>query len=209
MFGQGDLRNKLVNYGRKLFLQGHDAGGSGNLSAQMEDGTVVVTTKGLRMGRLEREHFSVVSLKGEVISGDLPEWEFQHHLDIYNANPKHKAIFTITPKHISKLISEENLNSENVLPALSPIVAMRTMTLPKIPLLRSSGSRFLAEKAKSHHAVLIDSIGLVVMGEDLEDALCNVEELEETAALRMQAANDNFRYLSNEEIAEINAVFAH
>ncbi|CZF81532.1 L-fuculose phosphate aldolase [Grimontia celer] len=209
MFGQGDLRNKLVNYGRKLFLQGHDVGERGNLSAQMEDGTVVITTKGLRMGKLGREHFSVVSLKGDLISGDLPEWEFQHHLDIYNANPKHKAIFTITPKHISKLISEENLNNENVLPALSPIVAMRTTTLPKIPLFRSSGSRFLAEKAKSHHAVLIDNIGLVVMGEDLEDALCNVEELEETAALRMQAANDNFRYLSNEEIAEINAVFAH
>ncbi|CZF87091.1 class II aldolase/adducin family protein [Grimontia marina] len=209
MFGQSDLQNKLVNYGRKLFLKGHDTGQSGNLSAQMEDGTVVITTNGLKMGRLESDHFSVVSLSGDLISGDLPNWEFEHHLDIYNANPKHKAIFTITPRHISKLVTEENLNVENVLPALSPIVVMRTTTLPRIPLFRSSGSCFLAEKAKSHHAVLIANIGLVVMGEDLEDALCNVEELEETAALRMQAANDNFRYLSNEEIAEINAVFAH
>ncbi|KKD61845.1 ribulose-phosphate 3-epimerase [Grimontia sp. AD028] len=209
MFGQGDLRNKLVDYGRKLFLQGHDTGESGNLSAQLEDGTVVVTTNGLRMGRLKQEHFSVVSLDGKLISGDSPSWEVDHHLDIYNANPKHKAIFTITPKHISKLVQKDELDVENVLPTLSPIVAMRTMTLPKIPLFRSSGSFYLAEKAKHHHAILIANLGLVVMGKDLEDALCNVEELEETAALRMQAANDNFQYLSNEEIAEINSVFAH
>lgn len=209
MFGQGNLRNKLVDYGRKLFINGHDTGESGNLSAKMEDGKVLITTKGLRMGKLGPDHFSVVSLKGELLSGELPDWEFEHHLDIYNANPRHKAIFTLTPKNISKLVTDDQQSVENVLPALAPIVAMRTLTLPKIPIFRSAGSHFLAEKAKNHHAVLIANVGLVVMGRDLEDALRNVEELEETAALRLNAANDNFQYLSNEEIAEINSVFAH
>lgn len=209
MLGQGNLRNKLVYYGRKLVINGHDTEECGNLSAQMEDGRVLITTNGLRMGKLGPEHFSVVSLQGELLSGELPDWEFEHHLDIYNANSKHKAIFTLTPKNISKLVTSDHQNVENVLPALAPIVSMRTPTLPKIPIFRSSGSRFLAEKAKNHHAVLIANIGLVVMGKDLEDALRNVEELEETAALRLNAANDNIQYLSNEEIAEIKAVFAH
>ncbi|MDD1793465.1 class II aldolase/adducin family protein, partial [Enterovibrio sp. ZSDZ42] len=159
------------------------------------------------------QRLSLMSLEGQLLSGDKPQWDVESHLSIYRINPQYRAIVSMRSKHISRLADNENLNPENVLPAFAPFVSMRTSILPCISVAdhndASSEFYLLAEKARQHHAVLTTNVGLVVMGEDLQNAMHNVEELEETAALRLQSLNENLQYLSNEEIAEIHAVFAH
>ncbi|WP_407334056.1 class II aldolase/adducin family protein [Enterovibrio sp. 27052020O] len=213
MLEQGNLRKQLVDYSRELFLHRQGVEEGGNLSVLTSDDTVLVTPNGLSHGKLQPQLLSLVSLEGQLISGDRPQWDVECHLAIYRANPKHRAIVSMRSKHISELADNASLNPENVLPALAPFVAMRTPILPRVSVIdgNSASHEFymLAEKARQYHAVLTANLGLVVMGKNLKDAMYNFEELEETAALRLQYPNENFQYLSNEEIAEIKAVFAH
>ncbi|MEZ8140923.1 ribulose phosphate epimerase [Enterovibrio norvegicus FF-33] len=213
MLEQGNLRKQLVDYSRELFLHRQGVEGRGNLSVLMSDDTVLMTPNGLGHGKLRPQLLSLMSLEGRLISGEKPQWDVEYHLAIYRANPKYRAIVSMRSKHISKLADNESLNPENVLPAFAPFVAMRTPILPRVSVTDNNGVSnefcMLAEKARQHHALLTTNAGLVVMGENLKDAMYNFEELEETAALRLQTPNENLQYLSNEEIAEINAVFAH
>ena len=210
MKNEAELRAQMVNYGRDLFLRGYATGGAGNLSIRLDDSRVLATPTGASLGRLVAEALSVVTMEGEYLSGDRPSKEVDFHRAIYHAAPEAKAIVHLHSTHLTALSCKKHIDTENVLQAFTPYYVMRVGQLPCIPYFRPGSEKIapaLAEKAVKHRAILMANHGAVVYGKDLFDAGDNYEELEETAKLFNLIPNEELRFLSTDEVNELNQVF--
>ena len=56
-----DLREQLCDFGLSLYQRGLTHGSTGNLSARLPDGNLVVTPTGSSLGRLTPESLSILS----------------------------------------------------------------------------------------------------------------------------------------------------
>jgi 3-dehydro-4-phosphotetronate decarboxylase len=87
---------------------------------------------------------------------------------------------------------------------------MRIERLPLVPYYRP-GDLALAEAvrrlARTHHAVLLANHGPVVAGKSLEEAVCNAEEMEETAKLFLLLSGRETRFLDAAQVADLHAAF--
>ena len=83
---------------------------------------------------------------------------------------------------------------------------MRVGRLPLVPYFRP-GDLALAEAVRGfaggHHAVLLANHGPVVAGSSLSAAVDAIEELEETAKLYLLLRGSKTRYLSAEEVRQL------
>ena len=65
-------------------------------------------------------------------------------------------------------------------------------------------AKAVREMASDHHAVLLANHGPVVAGTSLMDAVCAIEELEETAKLYLALQGMRTRPLTEDQIADLN-----
>ncbi|QIZ78900.1 aldolase [Ferrimonas lipolytica] len=202
------LRQQMVDLGRSLFERGYATGGAGNLSLRLPCGNVLATPTGSCMGRLAADRLSKVSIDGNPISGDKASKEVQFHLAMYRANPKHRAIVHLHCTYLTALSCQEGLDPTNVIKPFTPYYVMRIGKMPLVPYF-TPGDKAIADKlaalAPVHRAMLLANHGPVCAGKDLEDAVNNMEELEETAKLLNLMKDQPIRYLSQQEVAELEA----
>lgn len=87
---------------------------------------------------------------------------------------------------------------------------MRIGTLPLLPYFQPGDPALASavqEKARDSHALLLAHHGLIAGGKDLDDAVDNAEELEETARLYLSVRNHPHRILTPGDISALNAAF--
>ncbi|OOS00414.1 aldolase [Canicola haemoglobinophilus] len=197
---------EMVNLARSLFERGYTVGGAGNLSVRLDENRVLVTPTGSSLGRLQAERLSVLDLAGNLLSGDKPSKESVFHLEMYRKNPECHAIVHLHSTYLTALSCLENLNTENAIQAFTPYYVMRVGTLPVIPYYRPGDiniAKELGERALSGKAFLLANHGVVVTGKNLIDAVDNTEELEETAKLYFILQGQKIRYLTENEIKDL------
>ncbi|MDO5054776.1 aldolase [Pasteurella oralis] len=197
---------EMVNLARSLFERGYTVGGAGNLSVRLDDKRILVTPTGSSLGRLEAESLSVLDMDGNVLSGKKPSKESVFHLAMYKKNPDCKAIVHLHSTYLTALSCLENLNPDNAMQAFTPYYVMRVGKLPVIPYYRPGDvniARELSERALSGKAFLLANHGVVVTGCDLVDAVDNTEELEETAKLYFILQGQKIRYLTDNEVKDL------
>lgn len=200
------LREQMVSLGRSLFERGYATGGAGNLSVKLADGTILATPTGASLGRLEADKLSKVTLDGEHLSGDRPSKEVQFHLAMYQANPEFEALVHLHCTHLTALSCRADLNPDNVIRPFTPYYVMRVGKLPLVPYYAPGSAeiaRDLAALSPSHKAMLLANHGPVVTGTSLVNAVDNMEELEETAKLMLMLDNQPIRYLTDDQITEL------
>ncbi|MGX2967058.1 3-oxo-tetronate 4-phosphate decarboxylase [Ursidibacter sp. B-7004-1] len=197
---------EMVNLASSLFERGYTVGGAGNLSARLDKNRILVTPTGASLGRLQTEHLSVLDINGNLLSGCKPSKESVFHLEIYRKNPECNAIVHLHSTYLTALSCLENLNTENAIQAFTPYYVMRVGALPVIPYYCPGDiniARELGNRAVSGKAFLLSNHGVVVTGKDLVDAVDNAEELEETAKLYFILQGQNIRYLTKNEIKDL------
>ncbi|ADN75447.1 class II aldolase/adducin family protein [Ferrimonas balearica DSM 9799] len=200
------LRQQMVELGRSLFARGYATGGAGNLSVKLADSTILATPTGASLGRLQADTLSKVSLEGEHLSGDRPSKEVQFHLAMYRANPDFGAVVHLHCTHLTALSCRADLNPDNVIRPFTPYYVMRVGKLPLVPYYAPGASeiaRDLAALSADHRAMLLANHGPVVTGTSLINAVDNMEELEETAKLMLMLENQPIRYLTEDQISEL------
>jgi ribulose-5-phosphate 4-epimerase/fuculose-1-phosphate aldolase len=197
---EDDIREKMVLHGKSLFERRFTCGGSGNLSARVADGVLVTPTNSC-LGRLEAERISKLDWDGKIISGDPPSKEWALHLAVYRARPDAGAVVHLHSPHAVAVSCLNDLNADNVLPPITPYFVMRIGRLPLVPdyppgdpdLAKAAGR--LAARCRG---VLLAHHGTVVAGKDLDDAVYNAEELEETARLFLMLRSENYAVLTHD-----------
>jgi len=207
---ENDIREKMVVHGKSLFERRYTGGGSGNLSARVADGVLVTPTNSC-LGRLEAERISKLDWSGKIISGDSPSKEWVLHLAVYRARPDAGAVVHLHSPHAVAVSCLNGLNADNVLPPITPYFVMRIGRLPLVPYYPPGDPELAAaagRQAARCRGFLLAHHGTVVAGKDLEDAVYNAEELEETARLFLLLRNENYSVLNHDAVEALRKKFA-
>jgi len=207
MSEEAKLRETICLMAKSMFDRGLTGGSSGNISARLSDGRLLVTPTGSSFGNLDPAKLSLFDQQGNFIGGDKPTKEMPLHAAFYETRAaKTGAVVHLHSCHSVALSMLPDVDPDNMLP---PLTAYSIMKLGKVKLLpyfipgdpaMGDAIRGLAGKRS---AVMLANHGPVVAAKDLEAAVYAVEELEETAKLAMLTRGLKPNMLTEAQIREI------
>lgn len=204
-----DLRERIAEQGASLFDRGLTAGSSGNISVKLPDGMLVTPTNSC-LGRLDPDRISRLDSVGNLLSGDKPSKEAFLHQSMYSARPQEEAIVHLHSTHSVAVSCLDGIDEEDVLPPITAYYVMRVGTLPLVPYF-PPGDDSLAEAVEKaaglSRAVLLSNHGPVVSGRSLDAAVNSIEELEETARLFLLLRHEQTRFLTEQQVSDLQARF--
>ncbi|WP_282606579.1 aldolase [Pelagibius sp. Alg239-R121] len=207
MSEEAQIREQMCRLAKSMFDRGLTGGASGNISARLSDGRLLVSPTGSCFGFLDPARLSLFDDEFQQISGDKPTKEMPLHSAFYETRgAKTGAVVHLHSSHSVALSLMPEIDPENMLP---PLTAYSIMRLGKVKLLPyfMPGDPAMGEAihglAGKRSAVVLANHGPVVAGKDLEAAVYAVEELEETAKLALLTRGANPRLLSQLQIASI------
>lgn len=207
MSDEARLRENICVLAKSMFDRGLTSGSSGNVSARLADGSLLVTPTGSSFGRLDPARIAKLGADGRPVSGDPPTKEVPLHTAFYDTRPgKTGAVVHLHSTHSVALSILPDINPDDVLP---PITAYSIMKLGKVKLLPyfRPGDPAMGDAVKGlagkRSAVLLANHGPVVAAKELEAAVYAMEELEETAKLTLLTMGMRPRLLSRTQIADL------
>ncbi|MGV8936694.1 MAG: 3-oxo-tetronate 4-phosphate decarboxylase [Allorhizobium sp.] len=193
------LRDEIVEVGSSLFDRLFTFGSTGNISARLSNGDLLMTPTNASLGKLDPARLSKFSAEGVHIGGEKPTKEAFLHQCMYCARQSAGAVVHLHSTHAVAVSILDGLNPDDLLPPLTAYYIMRVGRLPLVPYF-PPGDAALAEavglKARDNHAVLLANHGPVVAGRTLRDAQYATEELEETAKLFLMLRGSAIRPLT-------------
>ncbi|MCD2182951.1 3-oxo-tetronate 4-phosphate decarboxylase [Rhizobium sp. GN54] len=196
------LRDEIATVGRSLFDRLFTFGSTGNISARLSSGEVLMTPTNASLGTLDPGRLSKFSAEGVHLSGDKPTKEAFLHQCMYCERGEAGAVVHLHSTHAVAVSIIEGLDEADLLPPLTAYYAMRVGRLPLVPYYPPGDAALagaVAEKARESHAVLLANHGPVVAGATLREAQYATEELEETAKLFLMLRGERIRPLTAEQ----------
>ncbi len=207
MSEEAKLREDICRLAKSMFDRGLTGGSSGNISARLSDGRLLVTPPGSSFGGLDPQRLSLFNETGILVGGDRPTKEMPLHSAFYETRgAKAGAVVHLHSCHSVAFSMLPGIDSDNMLP---PLTAYSIMKLGKVKLLpyfmpgdpaTGDAIRGLAGKRS---AVMLANHGPVVASKDLEAAVYAIEELEETAKLALLTHGLKPNLLTDAQISQI------
>jgi ribulose-5-phosphate 4-epimerase/fuculose-1-phosphate aldolase len=182
-----DVREQLCEFGRSLYNRGLTHGSTGNLSARLPDGNLLVTPTGSSLGRITPENLSVVTPRGELVSGPQPTKEVPLHQALYSTRgDKAGAVVHLHSCYATALSLLPTDNEGDWLPHLTPYGIMQLGQVRLLPYFIPGSSEIgsaIKGLAGKHSAIMLANHGPVVSAKTLEAAVYASEELEAASKL--------------------------
>jgi ribulose-5-phosphate 4-epimerase/fuculose-1-phosphate aldolase len=207
MSEEAKLREDICRMAKSMFDRGLTGGASGNISARLSDGRLLVTPAGQSFGTLNPSTLSLFDARGYFVSGDSPTKEMPLHSAFYETRGASTgAVVHLHSCHAVALSLLPDIDPDHMLP---PLTAYSVMKLGKVALLpyfmpgdpaMGDAIRGLAGKRS---AVVLANHGPVVAARHLEAAVYAIEELEATAQLALLTHGLRPRLLNGPQIAQI------
>ena len=204
------LRDEICAVGKSIFDRGLTFGSTGNISARLSDGTMLMTPTDCSLGTLDPARLSRCTADGTLISGDRPTKEAFLHSCMYCERQSAGAVVHLHSTYAVAASIMADVNPENVLPPLTAYYVMRVGRLPLVPYFAPGDDNLayaVKVMAKDHHAVLLANHGPVVSGRNLREAQYATEELEETARLFYLMSDRPIRPLNSEQVNALESRF--
>jgi ribulose-5-phosphate 4-epimerase/fuculose-1-phosphate aldolase len=203
------IREQICQFGKSLYDRGLTAGSSGNISVRLDDGWLMTPTNSC-LGLLDPARLSKLDVQGKLVSGDAMTKESFLHIAMYEQRSDARAVVHLHSTHSVAVSCLADVDPANVIPPITAYYVMRVGTLPLVPYY-CPGDKALADAVRGvagkHHAVLLANHGPVVAGSSLSAAVYAIEELEETAKLYLTLQGCRTRFLTAEEVAELEKSF--
>jgi ribulose-5-phosphate 4-epimerase/fuculose-1-phosphate aldolase len=200
------LRDEIVEVGKSLFDRCFTFGSTGNISARLSNGDLLMTPTNVSLGALDPGRLSRFSAEGVHVSGDKPTKEAFLHQCMYCERRKAGAVVHLHSTYAVAISILDGLDERDLLPPLTAYYVMRVGKLPLVPYY-PPGDTALAEavrrEAAGNHAMLLANHGPVVAGATLREAQYATEELEETAKLYLMLRGERIRPLTAEQKDEL------
>jgi 3-dehydro-4-phosphotetronate decarboxylase len=204
------LREQICLFARSTFERGLTHGSSGNISAMLDDGGLLMTPTDASMGFLDPARLARFDAQGRFIDGDKPTKEAPLHKALYESRTGSGAVVHLHSTHAVALSMLPGLDPSSVLPALTPYYVMRVGDTALIPYHRP-GDPAVADAIRGlagrYASVLLANHGPVVAGTSLTAAVNAMEELEETAKLHLLLRGLDPRVLSSAQVADLARAF--
>lgn len=181
-----ELREMMCVMAKSLFDRGFTHGSTGNISARLEDGGLLVSPTGTSFGRLDPAKLSTFDKRGQHIGGDKPTKEMPLHSAFYDTRSSAGAVVHLHSCHSVALSMLPDVDEDNFLPPLTPYGIMKLGKVKLLPYFLPGADEIgqaVRGLAGKRSAVMLANHGPVVAGKDVEAACYAIEELEETAKL--------------------------
>jgi len=150
------LRRQLVAVSRRVADRGLTHGSTGNISARLGD-SILISPSGSRFRDVGADDFAVIDLWGNHRSGPKPSKEAFMHAAILRTRPQSSAVVHTHSTYSVALSCLDDLNVDDVLPAITAYYAMRVGSLPLLDYF-APGDRGLeatVERLAPAHAALL------------------------------------------------------
>ncbi|MET0616815.1 MAG: aldolase [Luteibacter sp.] len=204
------LREQICLFARSMFERGLSHGSSGNISAVLDDGGLLMTPTDASLGFLDPARLSRFDAQGRFVDGDKPTKEAPLHKALYETRTGSGAVVHLHSTYAVALSMLPGLDPASVLPALTPYYVMRVGDTALIPYHRP-GDPAVADAIRGlagrHASVLLANHGPVVAGTSLASAVNAMEELEETAKLQLLLLGLNPRVLTSAQVTDLTRTF--
>src|SRR5258708_20286526 len=90
---ESQLREAIVEVGRRLYARGYTASNDGNISTRLDDRRLLMTPKNVCKGFMSPDMMVVTDLDRKKLAGDRdPSSEMQMHLEVYRHRPDPRAL---------------------------------------------------------------------------------------------------------------------
>lgn len=181
--GARETKEMLLATAKEMLHRGLVEGTSGNLSARLPDGNVVLTPSSLDYEAMTLDDLVVCDLDGNVVAGErAPTTEKALHLTclrayddvnaVIHSHAKHCTMFAITHQPIPCVIEEFDVYVGGEVPVAE-------YRLTGSDELAAEVARWVGERA----AVLMANHGLLTVGKDPRDAMKIAALVERTAEI--------------------------
>jgi len=178
-------REEIIRFGRLLHQTGLVAATDGNLSARLEDGTILCTPTLMSKGLMEADDLVIVDPDGrKLYGGRNVSSEIAMHLLIYRRRRDVGAVVhahppTATGFAAAGMALDRALCAELIVTLGSvPLASYETPGTPEL-------AEALAPLVTDHDAILMANHGVVTYGVDLLNAYMNMETVEHFAKIAL------------------------
>lgn len=201
-------KQAIIDCGKQLYAKNLIAACDGNISARLDENTIIITSSGVEKYKLQMKDFAKVSLNGEILEGN-PSSEILMHLKIYqecaqatfcvHAHPPTAIAWTLAQPELSKLPDEgfaELILATGGVP-IAPYArpgtpAMGEVLMPFLP---------------NHKIVILARHGALSWGDSPSEAYRGMERLEHSAEILWKAQSlGGVSKLPEEEIAALKKI---
>jgi L-fuculose-phosphate aldolase len=181
------LRTEIVRVCRRLYERGLIAGGEGNVSARLADGSILVTPAGASKIDVVEDDLVVVDRTGKRVAGSgRPSSELGVHLRIYQLRHDVEAVVHAHPPFATAFA----VAGEDLMAPVLPEILVQIGGVPLVPY-ATPGSPALAEAIEPflqlHDAFLMANHGATSYGSTLSIAHQRMESLEHAAQILFSA----------------------
>lgn len=181
------IRQDIVEIGRRIYQNGYVASNDGNISVRLNENEVLTTPTGVSKGYMTPDMLIKVNMKGEVLSGKLkPSSEIKMHLDVYKNRPDVRSVvhahpptatgFAVAGIPLDRFVLPEIIISLGAI----PIAKYGTPSTEEIPLA-------VREYLQNHDAFLLANHGALTVGTDVFNAYYKMESMELFAKISLTA----------------------
>jgi ribulose-5-phosphate 4-epimerase/fuculose-1-phosphate aldolase len=202
-----DVREQLCEFGRSLYNRGLTHGSTGNLSARLPDGNLLVTPTGCSLGHITPESLSVVTPRGELVSGPQPTKEAPLHQALYSTRgDKAGAVVHLHSCYATALSLLPTDNDRDWLPHLTPYGIMQLGQVRLLPYFMPGSPEIgsaIKGLAGKHSAIMLANHGPVVSAKTLEAAVYASEELEAASKLAYLTRALEPNVLTSEQVNDL------
>jgi 3-dehydro-4-phosphotetronate decarboxylase len=218
---ENKAREEICRVGKSLFDRGYAHATAGNISVRLDDGYLITPTDAC-LGFLDPATLSKMDVNGRQLSGATASKTLALHRAIYQAtqpiDPETACIIHTHSTHCVALSLQKTVPSstpQELLPALTPYFVMKVGRVPLIDYCRPGSelaAKALAERIAHYaamsrpiRAVMLKRLGPNVWHRSPAAAMAVLEELEETAKLRL--AQPDAEPLTEQQIEELRQSF--
>jgi len=205
MRDEHEIRNEMVEVGRRLYFKDLVAACDGNISARLSESEVLVTPSGVSKGFLSSAEILKIGLDGTVLSGSgKPTRETAMHLGVYRARPDVNGVVHAHPP-LATAFGCTDLRFDRVLmPEVVFELGRIAMAEYALPTTDEVAESIVQVLTPDTHAVILSNHGAVTMGASPLQALYRMETLEAVARITLTTMQIGApRYLTDAQVQEL------
>ena len=198
------LREDIVEVGRRLYARGYTASNDGNISLRLDAARLLMTPTSVCKGFMSTDMMCITDLDGKKIAGERnPSSEMQMHLEVYRQRPEVQAVVHAHPPIATGFAVAG-------IPLDRAVLAEVVTTLGSVPIAEyaTPSTRELPEAVrkyvKAHDGMLLANHGALTMGADVFAAYYKMETIEHFAKISLVARMlGGERLLSRDEVTRL------
>ncbi|MFA6216672.1 MAG: class II aldolase/adducin family protein [Candidatus Omnitrophota bacterium] len=182
------VKDQMIKVGKRIYSTGLAVAKSGNISARLDEETILITATGTFLGDLGNEDIVPVDiLSGETKSGRKPSSELPLHSLVY----KNFSAQAVIHCHAPLINGYFAVNA-----SLKALTFETKFYLGEVPVVQQdtptvTSPELVIEALKTNNLVVLKNHGVVAIADTFEDALALIEALEE--AVRVAAVARLFK----------------